>query len=154
MANWESTTIFSSFDAKSAAANHMANREGGREGVSTSAKSQYDVVGIKVDKIPFIQGEITAYINTLKDKINNLNPKAISSTAFKSKEEIVENAVESYITKVKTYCNNLLSQLEAFNDKLSDVLAAWDQGTQSISSKIDETNTSFSEGTVYQRQRQ
>ena len=155
MANWNSQKIYSGFNAEQYVDQHIAGREGGREGINTSKRSDYDVVGINVHKIPTVQSAITLYINKIKSQIERLDPLATSGSAYRSTDSAdgdVEIAVREYINKVKTYCMNLTSQLEAFNDKLEDVKAAWDQGAKSIADSVNTSNSAFSEGTQYTRQ--
>lgn len=151
MANWDSGTVYSGFNAEQYVDTQIAGRENSRSEAATSVKSSYDVVGINVNKIPSVQTAITSYINKIKAQIDVLEPKAIASNAYLSDD--VQTAVEQYITKVKTYCSNLISQLEAFSDKLDDVKLAWEQGAGKIADTIGNSNAAFSEGTEYVRQR-
>lgn len=151
MANWDSGTVYSGFNAEQYVENHIAGREGTREGAASKVKSSYSVVGINVNKIPTVQEAVTSYINKIKAQIEVLEPLATADNAYRS--EKVQTAVKDHITKIKNYCNNLTSQLEAFNDKLADVTLAWEQGTGTIAQSIGEATATFSEGTEYVRQR-
>ena len=66
------------------------------------------------------------------------------------------NALRSYLNTVKTYCINLTSNLLAFSDKLADVRDAWTQGSQSMASGINSSNSSVSSaaGSRYTETRQ
>lgn len=113
---------------------------------------EYSVVGINVSHIPVMRDKIGTYVKDIQDYLDQIDPLAEASKAFKS--ETVQEAVQKYITKVKDYCVNLTSQLLAFSDKLADVRDAYEQSMGNLADDINSQNSAFSEGTRYTTQKQ
>lgn len=112
-----------------------------------------DIVGINATKVPEMQSQIRDSVTALQNKINEIDAAADQDKAFRSDD--IQTAVKEYIEKVKEYCNALISDLNAFNDKLQVVREAWEKSSQSFASDqiTADKNSSFSDNTTqYQEQ--
>lgn len=161
-ANW------STFDAKSYTDTQIGNRDAQRTGAGTvvggagkgnysggflgtswgAKESTYSVVGINVNEVDNMREAIRVYVQAIKDHLNGIEPLATADNAFKSEE--VQKAVQDYITKVKEYCMNLVSQLLAFSDKLADVKNAWQANMDALAGNTSSSASSLDQGTAYQ----
>lgn len=112
-----------------------------------------DIVGINATKVPEMQSQIRDSVSALQNKINEIDAATDQDKAFRSDD--IQAAVKEYIEKVKEYCNALISDLNAFNDKLQVVREAWEKSSQSFASDqiTADKNSSFSDNTTqYQEQ--
>lgn len=115
--------------------------------------SNNDIVGINATKVPEMQSQIRDSVSVLQNKINEIDAAAEQDKAFRSED--IQAAVKEYIEKVKEYCNALISDLNAFNDKLQVVREAWEKSSQSFATDqiTADKNSSFSDNTTqYQEQ--
>lgn len=112
-----------------------------------------NIVGINATKVPEMQSQIRDSVTALQNRINEIDAAADQDRAFRSED--IQTAVREYIEKVKEYCNALISDLNAFNDKLQVVREAWEKSSQSFASDqiTADKNSSFSDNTTqYQEQ--
>ena len=156
----------SEFQANAAGKAQMEQRDAGRTagvgtmtssggkpgvlGTSFLSKAGYNVVGLNVSAVPSMRAAIRTYVEGIQSRITAIDALADSESAFKSDDKSVENAVTEYVENVKEYCNNLISDLLAFSDKLADVSKAWTQFTQEQSATINSDTSASSTGTAYQ----
>lgn len=158
MANWTNEASQSGFDAKTFTTNTMSNRDVTREGANVSGGgflsgffgggNSYSVVGINATQVDIMRGAIRDYVSRIQGHLNQIRADATANNAYKSEE--VQQAVETYVQKVKDYCMNLASQLLAFSDKLADVRKAWEAATANMASQVGSASGSFDAGTRYQ----
>lgn len=109
----------------------------------------YDIVGIKGSQVEQMRESIRAYVDrvqrTMEDALNqNANE---TKKAIRGEDAIA--AVNEYVAKVKTYCQNIISSMLIFSDKLADVGNAWNKAQQTMASDVKVTTGSFSEGKTY-----
>lgn len=149
--NFNVENVQSTFD-QSAAFNTMRNdRDSQRDTSSTDAIGKgwfgTDVIGLNATKISDMQAAINEMVTNIQSKIGELQTEIDSEQAFKGPE--MKTALEQYLTQVVTYCNNLTSNLKAFNDKLSDVKNQWETATGNMSQQVNTTGGKFSTGSSY-----
>lgn len=109
--------------------------------------TDYDIVGINADKVEPVREAIRTYVRDIEKELEKFETEVDPKIAFRGEDAIA--AVQAYLTKVKTYCINVSSDLLAFSDKLKDVENAWNAAQQSIGSGVEASNNGFSEGTHY-----
>lgn len=145
MANWNTETTKSEFDARRFTTDTIAGRTGRETGDSSiSGRSNglwgigadgYDIVGINANKVEDMRQAIRDYVSAIEKYLDGVDPLASADGAFKG--EAVQKAVATYITNCKEYCKNLTSNLLAFSDQIGEVkrqwLAAMDRMADSIS---------------------
>lgn len=85
--------------------------------------------------------------DSIKTELDKIQSDADSEIAFKG--EGVKSALQTYITNVTEYCNNLTSTMKAFNDKLTDVRNQWEAATASMGEKISTNASQFATGNAY-----
>lgn len=158
MANWVNEAQQSSFEAQTYATSAISNRSASRESSVQNTRGffgglfdQYSVVGLNANKVPAMREAIRNYVNNINAHLEAIDPKADANSAFKSEE--VQEAVKNYVTKVKEYCQNLISDLLAFSDKLADVQAAWEAFSGSASSNINAASGGLDAGAKYTEQK-
>ena len=139
----------SSFSAKSAVADEINKRTRKDFGFSTSEKV-YNVVGMNANKIPDMITAIENWVKEMEDHIKEIDSATDQSKAFK--DDAVQKAVRDYIDNVKAYCVNLISDLNAFADKLVTVRNAYQQSMGTLSSAVKATGASNETGDYYSRQ--
>lgn len=109
----------------------------------------YDIVGIKGSMVGPMRESIRSYVarvqRTLEDALGT-NSEEVRK-AIRGEDAIAE--VNKYIDKVKIYCENVISALLVFSDKLADVGNAWNAAQQKAASTVSATTGAFSEGTMY-----
>jgi len=157
--NWDNSTIKTSdFNAGSYLKTRIENRnrsQGGSYGPFQGI-GDLPLVGISIAGVTNIKREITIWVGKIKKQIDKLEDKttlqASPDNAYKSKGNEVENAVNQYLAKVKDYLIFAATDLNAFKDKLDDVLAAWQQSTSNLAGTINEDTASVETGTAYQSQ--
>ena len=98
-----------------------------------------------------MQEAIRVYVQGIKDHLDGIAPLATADNAFRS--ESVQKAVEAYITKVKEYCMNLVSQLLAFSTKLQEVQEKYQAHMEALAGNIGDSTSSLNSGTTYSDQR-
>lgn len=158
MASWESEKVTSSFNAQEAINSTSSNRDSSRSGATTSTTSSggffglggFSVVGINVAEVDNICEKISLWVEGIQSHLDAIDPLADASSAFKSEDREVENAVSAYVENVKDFCKNLCSGLLAFNDKLRDVKNAWIKTTGNIAGTIKSDTASSDAGSAYQ----
>lgn len=159
---WNTEGNWTTIDAGSYTNTQISDREAGRTGsgatiggASTGGwgpfRSSFSVVGIKVSEIPNMQEAIRVYVQGIKDHLDGITPLATADNAFRS--ESVQKAVEAYITKVKEYCMNLVSQLLAFSTKLQEVQEKYQAHMEALAGNIGDSTSSLNSGTTYSDQR-
>lgn len=120
----------------------VRNISNGAAGVAGSIwNSGSTVVGINVNQIPSMQQAINTYVQGLTDHLQEINSQLNTETAFKGE---YATAVQEYVQAVSTACQNVVSQLKAFNEELTkvqDAYTAYDkQLSQSISGSSKEVS--------------
>ena len=118
----------------------------GTDTVDANLKAS-SVIGLNVKEIGNIKQAITTMCDNITRKINEMETEANSEIAYKGAE--IQEALKNYITNVAAYCNNLTSNLRAFNDKLSDVEKAWNMATRHMSESISGNAGNFATGQQY-----
>ena len=155
---WETSATQSAFDANAASTTMMSNRESNRSGAGNIAygsggglfKSAYSVVGLNVGQVDSMRQAIRDYVSRIESRLRAIEPLADASNAFRSNDQVVEQAVTANIEKVKEYCVNLTSTLLAFSDKLGDVKNSWTAATQQMASNISADTSANDAATKYQ----
>lgn len=162
MANWQTEASVSNFDAAGNTVNTIGDRSAqrGASGVGThttghlwwkqdvSNLEQSSVVGIDAGQVSSMREAIRTYTDNIINYVNGLNPEANANVAFKG--EKVQESLTNYMSQLKTYCVNLVSQLLAFSDKLADVEAQWTKAVESMSTTVGTTSSDFAVGSKYQ----
>ena len=158
---WSSSTSGSSFNAGTATSSIIEGR-GNRDTTAgdgfgaigmmfggRASRSDYSIVGIKAAQVEPMRQSIRTYVKNIESYLNDAlgNANANMDTAFRG--SALQESVQSYLTKVKDYCNNLCSTLLAFSDKLADVSNAWLAATQAMSGNVSDATGAFSAGTRY-----
>lgn len=160
MANWNTETSKSTFDATSALNNAVQARTGTREGSGNlnfnplaslmkigdgifGSFAGYDVVGMKVSEVPQIKSALEHYMAHILGRLMDLEMGANKDSAFKSRK--VQSAVDQYLVEVRDLCMNLVTNLEAFDDKLTDVANKWAAQTSEMSSNINSAGSGLAE---------
>ena len=105
--------------------------------------SEYPLVGMNASLIPEVKSAIEEYLLGINKILNQINTEISSTHAFKGEE--ITAAVEKYLTSVKDYAQNLVSQLKAFEDKLTEANTAWNNSIKSLAGNI----TQIDSGTAY-----
>ena len=112
----------------------------------------YDIVGIKGSMVESMRESIREYVA----RVQNTMTTALEPTYTEAKKAIrgddAINEVNKYIEKVRTYCENVISSLLVFSDKLADVGNAWNTAQQNMGATISASTGAFSEGTAYSEQ--
>lgn len=162
MANWTQGAVQATFDAKAYASDLASTRSGQRSGSGVSngflgiggnaSNNGYSVVGINVNEIPNMRTAIRNYVETVQNKLNELNVIASSEEAMKGAG--IQEAIKEYVRSVSDYCQSLTSQLLAFSDKLVKVQEAWENSDANISSSVSSSaaETSSTAKTSYTEQ--
>ena len=164
---WGGDTYTSDYDTQSRLHDHTAGRtvtgsgrvvqgstyghQGGLFGSRIGAQPQFtfDIVGMHTEKIQDMINAIETYTQNLEDHMEKLIADAPSEEAYQS--DVVRAAVVDYLTRVRTYCMNLVSQFRAFQSKLVSARDAWQTSAQSMASRIEGTTGSFNQGTRYDK---
>ena len=155
---WETQATTTGFDAKQFTSSQIGEREGSRsgglgnlalDGLAGAATNLLgiSIVGMAMDKVPACRDSIRTYVQNLEDHLNTIDATASADEAYKGEE--VKAAVKAYVEKVKEYCINLTSQLNAFSDKLQSALNAWETGTQNIADTVSGSAGSYATGAKY-----
>lgn len=140
MANFNTNTTQSGFNAETYTQQMVRARQGQRDDVSNKfGFSSYDVVGINTTKIPAMRAAIRDYVEKVYDHLHQIQTTTDPSVALKGTG--MEDAVKDYVKNVVEYCTSLCSNLLAFSDKLVKVEEAWKNSDMNMSSKVN-TGTS------------
>ena len=111
MAEWNSTTTASTFDAKAEVTKvidaRTQTRSAGLQDVNRSGS--WNCVGISADKIPDVRKSIETAVSTIQGNLREINENAATDNAFKSEEITI--AVKKYIEAVENYSVALVSTL-------------------------------------------
>lgn len=158
--NFNVDTTSSSFDQNAAFDQMYSDRRSQRDNTSSNAPSKggflglgaTDVVGLNVKEVAGMKQAITTMCDNIKKEIDKMEVDLDSTIAYQG--EGIQNALQTYLTNVAAYCNNLTSNLKAFNDKLSDVEKAWNAATSNMGEKISGNAGQFAQGTAYTEQYQ
>ena len=145
---WSTDAVESKWDANSKVDQLTSGREGKRDAGAGSSLADATVVGINANEIPNVYKEIEVYCEAIELQIKKIDEKAKSEQGFKGKG--VSTALTNYITSVKYYCKNLVSQLKAFNDKLRNVEIKWEKQVEASKQAIENTSgDNFAAGSEY-----
>ena len=158
MPSWNNESSASTFDAGASVTGMASNRSSGRTGNSSHGgligrvndllgHGMYSVVGLNVEAIPGMREAVRNYVQNINATLSAIDPDANASNAYQSSE--IQAAVREYIENVKTYCLNLVSQMNAFSDKLQDVSNTYQQFAQQQSQSINSATASNDAGTQY-----
>ena len=137
----------SSFDQNAAFNKTYGERSAQRDNSTNEFSGSGAVIGLNAKEIPNIKQAITAMCDSIKTELDKIQSDADSDIAFKG--EGVKSALQTYITNVTEYCNNLTSTMKAFNDKLTDVRNQWEAATASMGEKISTNASQFATGNAY-----
>ncbi len=109
----------------------------------------YDMVGIAGPEVENMREAIRAYVSNVQNVLKKVIEDSSNgiNAAFRGSQ--AQEAVISYLEKVRLYINNLTSDLLSFSDKLADVGNAWKKAQEAIAGNINTSTGSFSEGTAY-----
>lgn len=149
---WDKVTSASSFDAKATIQTQLdgrGKRDLTADGSIFAGFSEYSLVGIKAGSVEGMREQIRIYVKEIEAYMSEAltNATAQMDTAFRG--NVLQESVKAYLTKVKDYCDNLVSHLLTFSDKLADVSNAWLAATQSMGQNVDSATGSFAAGTKY-----
>jgi len=116
---------------------------------SGNAVAGYNLVGIKATEVENMRESIRQYVANVQKVMD----QALSTNAEELNKAVrggeVEKAVNEYVDKVKAYCQNVISGLLVFSDKLADVGNAWVAATQNMAGDVRSTTGAFAEGSQY-----
>lgn len=122
----------------------VRNIAGGAGGVAGSIwNSGSTVVGINVGQIPDMQAAIDNYVKGLTDHLSQINSQLDTDTAFKGQYAA---EVTNYVQAVTTACQNVVSQLKAFDDELTKVQEAYTEYDKQLSQSIQGSSEEVSQG--------
>ena len=110
------------------------------------------IIGLNANEIPNIKESIRTMCDNITTELNKIQTDADSEVAFKG--EGVKTALQEYINKVTEYCNNLISTMKAFNDKLTDVQNQWAAAVSDMSQTISSNAGQYETSTQYTEQLQ
>ena len=111
-----------------------------------------EIIGLNANEIPNIKESIRTMCDNISAELNKIQTDADSEVAFKG--EGVKTALQEYITKVTESCDNLISTMKAFNDKLTDVENQWKAAVGSMTDTISTSAGQYATGTQYTEQLQ
>ena len=151
---WErgQNTAISTFDATGQITKQISGR-GERFITSDTATSGgffggYSIVGMSAKKIPAVVASIKSdYVKKIVNHIDQIETLASADQAFKSEE--VQAAVKAYLEKVKEYCMNLCSVLNAFADKAEDAHKAWTEFEKNTAASLGASTSATNAGDLY-----
>lgn len=145
--NFYVDTKTSSFDQNAAFDKTYGERSAQRGNGGNEFSGGELVIGLNAKEIPNIKQAITSMCDSITAELNKIQSDTDSEVAFKG--ESIKVALQTYITNVTEYCNNLTSTMKAFNDKLTDVRNQWEAATSSMGEKISGNAGQFATGTQY-----
>ncbi|MEF2663956.1 MAG: hypothetical protein U0M92_06585 [Bacilli bacterium] len=145
--NFYVDTKTSSFDQNAAFDKTYGERSAQRGNGGNEFSGGELVIGLNAKEIPNIKQAITSMCDSITAELNKIQSDTDSEVAFKG--ESIKAALQTYITNVTEYCNNLTSTMKAFNDKLTDVRNQWEAATSSMGEKISGNAGQFATGTQY-----
>ena len=109
----------------------------------------YDIVGIKGSEVENMRNAIRDYVSNVQKEMDTKLSTSLEEARKAFRGDDVLSELNKYIDKVKLYCQNVISGLLVFSDKLADVGNAWQKAQQSMGGDISATTGAFSEGTAY-----
>ena len=112
---------------------------------------EYSIVGINANQVPAMKNAIANYVEAIQNHLEKIETSADSSQAFKS--DAVKTAVQNYLLTLKDYCQNLVSQMLAFSDKLQEVYEKWVEATGNMAQSVNSSASGFNKGTRYTQQK-
>ena len=160
--DWNVDAKESVFDASAATSATIAQRSDQRAGAGSSphnyrtglfgntrdvSENAGSIVGMSMTEASNMVTAINEYTDAIMNYVKGIEPTANSDVAFKS--DAVKTALVSYFEKVQEYCSNLVSDLKAFGDKVTDAKNQWEAATQEMASKVGGTASSFNTSTEY-----
>ena len=92
-----------------------------------------DVVGININQVPNMQNAIREYVNNINQHLATVNQFATTENAFKGDYAV---AVTQFVQAVCTACENYVSQLLQFSDKLGHIAEKYQEHDQELKSNI------------------
>ena len=153
--NFNVETKTSTFDQGAAFRSHVQQTEdilSHYEQKSSDFLGSGAIVGLNANEIPNIKESIRTMCDNITTELNKIQTDADREVAFKG--EGVKNALQEYINKVTESCDNLISTMKAFNDKLTDVERQWKAAVDSMSDTISSNAGQYATGTQYTEQLQ
>lgn len=145
--NFNVDTQKSSFNVNTSFDKMKDERAEQRDNTQTDSLANVGVIGLKAGEIPNMKAAITTMCDNIQNKVNEMQTEISSLDAYKGTD--IDAALKNYLANVAAYCNNLTSNLKAFNDKLTDVEKAWAAATSSMSEKISGNAGNFATGSQY-----
>lgn len=148
MADWTTNKPVSSYSAGSQINEFITKRTGlinnGKKTIYVKNFGKDSVVGINVKGIPEILRKLRDYRLEILEEINKLNSSmAKADNAIHS--DVIREELQNYFVGVRDNLQALISQLNAFGDKLADVTdqyKAFESGQSSSINKFNEQTKS------------
>ena len=100
-----------------------------------------NVVGLKVSGIPAMRTAIDDYCAGVETMLDDVASKVKADIVLKGQ---TSTALDTFMQAAATQCQNLVSQLRRFEDKLDEVQAAYNKTDTSLSSEIKTASTEAS----------
>ena len=97
-------------------------------------KGNNDVIGINGAEVPNIKAALTTYVNSINDKLKEINASVSTENAFRGK---YAEATRQFVKSISAACTALTSQLLNFNDELDRVKATFEAKSLSMATNIN-----------------
>jgi len=97
-----------------------------------------DVIGINANKIPEMQAAIKSYVNGVQKTLDDFAAECNTAIAFAG-EHAAE--IKNYIGAVSTACDNIVSNMLYFYDRLGSIKKAFEERDTKLSSEFQQNGT-------------
>lgn len=149
MGSFATEAVRSTATTQSDINNYKQARENSRTASNAfNTNMSYSVVGINANKIPATRAAIQSYVNDVKAVLKDMDTQVETAGAFRG--DAVKKAVQEYLVTVKTYCENLVTYLNVFSDKLKDVQDSWEKYLEQAGTSINTQKSGFGTYQAYQ----
>lgn len=98
--------------------------------------SNVTTVGINEESIPSMKAAVNQYIDALNQHLDQVKQDADTSQAFKGEYAV---AIREFVDAVCLSCRYIISNLQAFNDDLDLVMAAYHEKDTSMAGDLSST---------------
>lgn len=98
------------------------------------------VTGLETQKVTNMQTAITNYVNSIKSALDPLN----GSDATKAFGNQMNQKIQEFVESVKSSCQAIVSNMEAFNDDLTAVKTAMENKAQSVNTTVGTQSSNLS----------
>ena len=106
-----------------------------------------DTTGIQASKVPAMQDAIKDYVTSLRNHLDNVVADATTKNAFAG---AYAEATTEFVKKLKESCQNIISNLLMFSDKLEEIKNAYAERAETMAGDIgDQSSKMASSFTEY-----